>query len=225
MIFPNTQFRALYMGQIEYKGEAGYARKCDCSGPCGGAVLNSTENKYANKLQSKKDKKWKTGPHAKPNCVGPFTFAGCAICKADAIEKNEDMQFKSGGNLPIKFLTQSTQRVFVAKQLEEEANSTSTVTAAAKLAESEALLAAANAKLAAAETAKDARLARLEQRQDQYDSDSSRSQRRSRRQSDSDDDGSMSVGSTHEGIPGRPAGRSARRGRGSHLRSTHFDEE
>ena len=226
MIFPNTQFRALYMGQIEYKGEAGYARKCDCSGPCGGAVLNSTEIKHANKLQSKKDKKWKTGPHAKPNCVGPFTFAGCAICKADAIEKNEDMQFKSGGNLPIKFLTQSTQRVFVAKQLEEEANSTtSTMTTAAKLAESEALLAAANAKLAAAETAKDARLARLEQRQDQYDSDSSRSQRRSRRQSDSDDDGSMSVGSTHEGIPGRPAGRSARRGRGSHLRSTHFDEE
>ena len=227
MIFPNTQFRALYMGQIEYKGEAGYARKCDCSGPCGGAVLNSTEIKYANKLQSKKDKKWKTGPHAKPNCVGPFTFAGCAICKADAIEKNEDMQFKSGGNLPIKFLTQSTQRVFVAKQLEEEANSTtSTVTAAAKLAESEALLAAANAKLAAAETAKDARLARLEQRQDQYDSDSSRSQRRSRRQSDSDDDGSMSVGSTHEGMPpGRPGGRGARRGRGSHLRSTHFDEE
>ena len=136
------------------------------------------------------------------------------------------MQFKSGGNLPIKFLTQSTQRVFVAKQLEEEANcTTSTMTTAAKLAESEALLAAANAKLAAAETAKDARLARLEQRQDQYDSDSSRSQRRSRRQSDSDDDGSMSVGSTHEGIPGRPAGRSARRGRGTHLRSTHFDEE
>jgi hypothetical protein len=33
MIFPNTQFRAMYMGEIEYKGEACYARKCDCSGP------------------------------------------------------------------------------------------------------------------------------------------------------------------------------------------------